>query len=55
MNEVPAGFEWPSADIRLARTTEAIQIISKLWKGRTITPKGEHDDDNNHNVITMVL
>jgi coenzyme F420-dependent glucose-6-phosphate dehydrogenase len=33
MNEVPVGFDWPSADIRLARTTEAIQIIRKLWEG----------------------
>ena len=31
MNEIPAGFDWPSADIRLARTTEAIRIISRLW------------------------
>ena len=49
MNEVPAGFEWPSADIRLARTTEAIRIISRLWQqGRTITPKGE-DNNEDHN------
>ena len=33
MNEVPVGFDWPSADVRLARTTEAIQIIRKLWEG----------------------
>jgi coenzyme F420-dependent glucose-6-phosphate dehydrogenase len=33
MNEVPVGFDWPSADVRLARTTEAIQIIKKLWEG----------------------
>jgi coenzyme F420-dependent glucose-6-phosphate dehydrogenase len=33
MNEVPVGFDWPSADIRLARTHEAIQIIRKLWEG----------------------
>ncbi|HZA06511.1 MAG TPA: LLM class flavin-dependent oxidoreductase, partial [Nitrososphaeraceae archaeon] len=49
MNEVPAGFEWPSADIRLARTTEAIQIISSLWQQeRTTTPKGE-DNNEDHN------
>jgi coenzyme F420-dependent glucose-6-phosphate dehydrogenase len=54
MNEVPLGFDWPSADIRLARTTESIQIINKLWKkGRRSTrPKGEDEDDykgNNNN------
>lgn len=32
MNEVLVGFDWPSADVRLARTTEPIQIIRKLWK-----------------------
>jgi coenzyme F420-dependent glucose-6-phosphate dehydrogenase len=31
MNEVPLGFDWPSADIRVERTIEAIQIINKLW------------------------
>jgi coenzyme F420-dependent glucose-6-phosphate dehydrogenase len=34
MNEVPVGFEWPDADIRLERTKEAVQIINKLWKKR---------------------
>jgi coenzyme F420-dependent glucose-6-phosphate dehydrogenase len=39
MNEVPLGFDWPDAKVRLARTTEAIQIIKKLWtEGR----KGEN-------------
>jgi coenzyme F420-dependent glucose-6-phosphate dehydrogenase len=50
MNEVPAGFDWPSADIRLARTTEAIRIISRLWEqGRrriTTTPKGEDNNED---------
>ena len=32
MNEVPLGFDWPEARIRLERTKEAIQIINKLWK-----------------------
>jgi coenzyme F420-dependent glucose-6-phosphate dehydrogenase len=32
MNEVPLGFDWPEANIRLERTKEAIQIINKLWK-----------------------
>lgn len=32
MNEVPVGFDWPNAKVRLARTTEAIHIIKDLWK-----------------------
>jgi coenzyme F420-dependent glucose-6-phosphate dehydrogenase len=43
MNEVPLGFEWPSASIRLARTTEAIQIINKLWEEGK---RGNNDDDD---------
>lgn len=31
MNEVSVGFDWPSSEIRLNRTIEAIQIIKKLW------------------------
>ncbi|TLX87637.1 MAG: LLM class flavin-dependent oxidoreductase [Thaumarchaeota archaeon] len=31
MNEVPLGFDWPSAEIRVERTIEAIKIINKLW------------------------
>jgi coenzyme F420-dependent glucose-6-phosphate dehydrogenase len=50
MNEVPAGFDWPSANIRLARTTEAIRIISRLWQqGRTTTPKGEDNNEDHDN------
>jgi coenzyme F420-dependent glucose-6-phosphate dehydrogenase len=50
MNEVPLGFDWPStADIRLARTIEAIRIIKKLWKGeRSTRPKGNDDDDDDN-------
>lgn len=34
MNEVSVGFDWPPAEIRLKRTTEAIQIIKLLWNKR---------------------
>ena len=30
MNEVPVGFDWPSADIRLARTNEADSNYKKV-------------------------
>ena len=48
MNEVPLGFDWPSADVRLARTTEAIQIIRKLWKG-SIEEEEEEEENNGKN------
>lgn len=40
MNEVPVGFDWPSASVRLARTAEAVQIIRKLWE----RPKREKEN-----------
>jgi coenzyme F420-dependent glucose-6-phosphate dehydrogenase len=54
MNEVSVGFDWPSADTRLERTTEAIQIIKKLWdKGdydkEKRTSLNKHFDDGNNN------
>jgi coenzyme F420-dependent glucose-6-phosphate dehydrogenase len=45
MNEVPVGFDWPSSHIRLARTTEAVQIIRKLWD-RSKKVKGTDNDGN---------
>ena len=50
MNEVPLGFDWPSADIRLARTTEAIQIIKNLWDtGRRGRRSSTNNNDDNNN------
>ena len=46
MNEVPLGFDWPSADVRLARTTEAIQIIRKLWEGSKKEKENNNNNDN---------
>jgi coenzyme F420-dependent glucose-6-phosphate dehydrogenase len=53
MNEVSLGFDWPSADTRLERTTEAIQIIKKLWDKENsngvlkgIKPSSDKNDDN---------
>jgi coenzyme F420-dependent glucose-6-phosphate dehydrogenase len=50
MNEVPLGFDWPSADVRLARITEAIQIIRKLWKG-SIKEKEEENNGKNSGFV----
>jgi coenzyme F420-dependent glucose-6-phosphate dehydrogenase len=54
MNEVPLGFDWPEAGVRLDRTKEAIQIINKLWKkgyrnqtSTTSTISGLEDNSNN--------
>jgi coenzyme F420-dependent glucose-6-phosphate dehydrogenase len=47
MNEVPLGYDWPkSSKVRRIRTTEAIQVIRKLWnEGR----KSKQYDDSKNN------
>lgn len=45
MNEVPLGFDWPSAEIRVEKTIEAIQIINKLWN-RDRTSKNSERSSN---------
>src|SRR5918911_5345510 len=36
MNEVPAGMDWPSTEEQLARTEEALTIITRLLDGETV-------------------
>lgn len=40
MNEVPAGLNWPSPAGQLARTEEALTIITGLLNGETVTYEG---------------
>ena len=51
MNEVSLGFDWPSADTRLERTIEAIQIIKKFWNkenyDKEIRVSSKKNDNNN--------
>ena len=50
MNEVSVSFDWPSADTRLERTTESIQIIKKLWnKGSVSGDNGKEIRLSNNN------
>src|SRR6476660_6787546 len=45
MNEVSVGFNWPSSEIRLKRTIEAIHIIKKLWNKKE-REEEEEDEEN---------
>jgi coenzyme F420-dependent glucose-6-phosphate dehydrogenase len=36
MNEVPAGMQWPSPEEQLARTEEALTIVTRLLDGETV-------------------
>jgi coenzyme F420-dependent glucose-6-phosphate dehydrogenase len=40
MNEVPAGMQWPSTEEQLARTEEALTIITRLLDGETVDFEG---------------
>ena len=42
MNEVPAGFDWPPVGEQLARTEEALTIITRLLDGETVSFDGRY-------------
>jgi coenzyme F420-dependent glucose-6-phosphate dehydrogenase len=42
MNEVPAGLDWPSPAGQLARTTEALTIITRMLHGETVSYEGRY-------------
>jgi coenzyme F420-dependent glucose-6-phosphate dehydrogenase len=42
MNEVPAGLDWPSPAEQLARTEEALEIITGLLNGETVSTADRH-------------
>lgn len=42
MNEVPAGLVWPDVAEQLARTEEALTIITRLLDGETVTFHGRY-------------
>jgi coenzyme F420-dependent glucose-6-phosphate dehydrogenase len=42
MNEVPAGLDWPSPAGQLARTEEALTIITGMLRGETVSYEGRY-------------
>jgi coenzyme F420-dependent glucose-6-phosphate dehydrogenase len=42
MNEVPAGVDWPPPAEQLARTEEALTIITRMLNGETVTFEGRY-------------
>jgi coenzyme F420-dependent glucose-6-phosphate dehydrogenase len=42
MNEIPAGFDWPAPAEQLARTEEALTIITRLLDGETVDFNGNY-------------
>ena len=42
MNEVPAGLDWPSPAGQLARTEEALTIMTRMLRGETVSYQGRY-------------
>jgi G6PDH family F420-dependent oxidoreductase len=42
LNEHILGGMWPPTAIRLQRLEEAVTVIRELWKGQTVTHRGQH-------------
>jgi coenzyme F420-dependent glucose-6-phosphate dehydrogenase len=37
LNEVPCGADWPSAGEQIQRLEQALEVITRLWAGETVT------------------
>jgi coenzyme F420-dependent glucose-6-phosphate dehydrogenase len=37
LNEVPCGADWPSPDEKIERMDQALDVITRLWAGETVT------------------
>ena len=53
MNEVSVGLDWPPAEIRLARTIEAIHIINNLWNKKQEQLQTSNNNNNNNNKLEL--
>jgi coenzyme F420-dependent glucose-6-phosphate dehydrogenase len=40
LNEVPCGMQWPSPAEQIERMTAALEVITRLWAGETVTYDG---------------
>jgi G6PDH family F420-dependent oxidoreductase len=53
LNEHVLGDPWPSADERLERLEEALEVMRKLWTGEVVTVRGEHYDIDQARIYTL--
>ena len=42
LNEQVVGRVWPTAKVRRAMVEEAVDVIQRLWAGKSVTHDGEH-------------
>ncbi|MFG2042889.1 TIGR03557 family F420-dependent LLM class oxidoreductase [Dactylosporangium sp. NPDC048998] len=53
LNEHILGDPWPPAGVRLAMLEEAVEVMRKLWTGRSVTHHGEHYSVENARLYTL--
>jgi coenzyme F420-dependent glucose-6-phosphate dehydrogenase len=53
LNEHILGDRWPAHDMREAMLEEAVEIIRTLWKGETLTYRGEYYTVENARIYTL--
>lgn len=53
LNEHVLGDAWPSADLRLERLEEAVELIRELWTGEVVTRRGGHYDVDTARIYTL--
>jgi coenzyme F420-dependent glucose-6-phosphate dehydrogenase len=53
LNEHIVGDRWPAHDMRESMLEEAVDIIRKLWKGETLTYRGEYYTVENARIYTL--
>src|SRR4051812_839179 len=52
LNEHVLGQHWPPASTRRAMLEEAVDLIRTLWRGETVTVRGEHYDVENARIYS---
>lgn len=53
LNEHVLGDPWPTADVRLERLEEAVQVIRELWQGGFVNHRGRHYTVDTARIYTL--
>ncbi|WP_241901497.1 TIGR03557 family F420-dependent LLM class oxidoreductase [Nocardioides houyundeii] len=53
LNEHIHGEAWPSADVRLERLEEAVELIRELWKGEFTNHQGKYYTSDTARIYTL--
>lgn len=53
LNEHVVGAHWPAVEVRLEMLAEAMEVIRRLWTGRTVDHRGRHYTVENARLWTL--